>query len=120
MSAVATATRAPGCHQPDAATYRRRRLAAAALLATLVMGAWLACRAVVDSSSTFAGPGPAVVAGTPVAARSWVVGPGDTLWGIALAAGARGDIRPYVDMLAAETGNRPLVVGEVVPLPPVR
>ncbi len=55
--------------------------------------------------------------GTPAAARVWVVRPGDTLWTIALAAGAKGDIRPLVDKLAAETGNKPLQVGEQVLLP---
>lgn len=51
-------------------------------------------------------------------ARVWIVRPGDTLWGIALASGAKGDIRPYVDRLSSEVGGRPLQVGERIVLPP--
>lgn len=101
---------------PDS-TYRRRRLLALAGLAVLALGCWLALQAAVSG----AGGGPLTATGAagsaPAAARTWVVRPGDTLWGIALAAGARGDIRPYVDRLAAETAGRPLVVGEHLALP---
>jgi hypothetical protein len=69
------------------------------------------------------GGGPLTATGAPgaaprtVGARVWIVQPGDTLWGIAQAEGGRGDIRPLVDRLSAETGGRPLQVGQRILLP---
>jgi hypothetical protein len=45
------------------------------------------------------------------------VRPGDTLWSIALASGARGDIRPEVDALSSEVHGQALQVGERIVLP---
>lgn len=87
----------------------------------------------IASGSTRAVPGVAVV-GEPLpvqpvstgefsnstalaSARVWIVRPGDTLWSIALASGAKGDIRPLVDRLSKEVGGRPLQVGERIVLP---
>lgn len=68
------------------------------------------------------GGGPLTTAGLPgvpqpAAARVWVVRPGDTLWGIARATGATGDLRPLVDRLSAEVGGQPLQPGEHIALP---
>lgn len=102
-------------HSP--AVYRRRRLVALAGL-TLVVGGlaalavlWAVARAATDSSAT------GLAASRPAAARVWIVGPGDTLWAIALASGAKGDIRPLVDALSAEVHGQPLLVGERITLP---
>jgi hypothetical protein len=103
--------------QHRAATFRRRRAVALTGLALLLGGLWVALQAAVG------GPGGSLLTssgtpgGTPAAAHVWVVHPGDTLWSIALASGAHGDIRPVVDQLSAETGGRPLTVGERVTLP---
>jgi hypothetical protein len=53
----------------------------------------------------------------PAAAHIWVVRPGDTLWSIALASGARGDIRPLVDEMNAEVHGLPLQPGEHILVP---
>ncbi len=53
----------------------------------------------------------------PAAAHAWVVRPGDTLWGIALAVEPHGDVRPLVDRLSAQVGGRTLVVGQRLTLP---
>jgi hypothetical protein len=96
----------------SAATYRRRRTVALGLLAFLALGAWMAIHAMV------AGPGTTLPAGTrTIAQRVWVVRPGDTLWSIALASGARGDIRPEVDALSSEVHGQALQVGERIVLP---
>lgn len=54
----------------------------------------------------------------PVAQRSYVVGPGDTLWSIARGLQPQGDLRPLVDRLAAGRHGGPLRVGERVALAP--
>jgi hypothetical protein len=68
-----------------------------------------------------AGNGPLAVPGAGpsqvVAARAWMVEPGDTIWAIARQVQPRGDIRPLVDHLSAEVHGRPLQVGEELPLP---
>ncbi len=97
--------------------YRRRRAVALAGLILLLAGLWFALQAAVSG----AGGAPLTTAGaatgSPAVAKVWVVRPDDTLWTIALESGARGDIRPVVDRLVAETGGRPLQVGERIQLP---
>jgi hypothetical protein len=95
----------------SAAVYRRRRLVVFGVLAFVVMGLGVAVRAWMSA------PAAALPPSRPVAARVWVVHPGDTLWSIALASGDRGDIRPLVDRLSAEVHNQPLQVGERLILP---
>ena len=105
---VAGASRAA----PPRAVFRRRRLAALAALALSL----LACKAVLAlslSGASSAPPGRMTV----VAERTYVVQPGDTIWGIARAAQPRGDVRPLVDRLAAERRGRPLRVGERIVVP---
>lgn len=68
------------------------------------------------------GGGPLASVGSPAAtepavARIWVVHPGDTLWSIALASGAKGDIRPLVARLSAEVGGTTLQPGERILVP---
>jgi LysM repeat protein len=53
----------------------------------------------------------------PAVAHLYVVKPGDTLWSIALASGAKGDIRPLVDRLSAEVQGRPLQPGQQILVP---
>jgi nucleoid-associated protein YgaU len=48
----------------------------------------------------------------PVAARSHVVQPGDTLWGIATSLQGEGDVRPLVDELARRVGPGGLQPGQ--------
>ena len=107
---------------------RRRRLVAVSVLATVAATFGAVVATVVISALLTAGPsvpggGPLTAAGSSgpaartVAARNWVVRPGDTLWTIVEHSGLRGDPRPLVDRLNAELHARPLQVGERIALP---
>lgn len=109
------------------ATFRRRRSVALALLATVAVALVLLVGAV---STRFAGGGdPSSAAGVPsptsavalraaeVAAASWVVAPGDTLWSIAAEVAPEADVRATVDRLVALNGRAPIVVGQHLRLP---
>lgn len=103
---------------PTEAEFRRRRTAAAGVALTILLGLYLALQALLGRPAG----GPLASVGSPGAmqpavAQSWVVRPGDTLWSIALASGAHGDIRPLVDQLSAEVGGRPLQPGERIVVP---
>ena len=100
-----------GSRRHAGAVYRRRRVVALGLVAGVVVVPWLAVRVVNDSAA--GGPLPS----RATAAHVWVVHPGDTLWGIAVASGDRGDVRPLVDELSAEVHGQPLQVGERITLP---
>ena len=96
--------------------YRRRRRIAGAVAAGAV-------GSVVTLLGGFApllsGPSPAAAdspAGRPHPVVH-VVRPGDTLWGIVVAAHPHGDPRPLVDRITAELHGRPLQVGEAVEVP---
>jgi nucleoid-associated protein YgaU len=131
VPSVEAATRpSTGSVQPaTAATYRRRRLVAGALvLGVLLAGSWAlgvlgggsltASEARSPSSATAA---VSIGAVEPVSRRTYVVQPGDTLWSIARALTGTtdpgADVRPTVDALAAERHGRPLEVGETIVLP---
>ena len=101
----------------SARIYRRRRSVAMSGLIVLLAGAWFALQAAVGGAGGGLLTSTGAPIGTPAGARTWVVQPGDTLWGIALATGVRGDIRPFVDRLAAQTHGRPLTVGERIEVP---
>ena len=98
--------------RPSRTTLRRRRLMALGLCMLAAAGMWLALHAVARALG--GGGSPAL---QPAAAHTWVVQPGDTAWGIALASGAKGDIRPVVDAIEAQTGGHPLTPGERLVLP---
>ena len=104
--------------RPGPAVFRRRRLGAAVGLVLAFVCCWIALQAALGAS----GGGTLTTTGAPVGAqpasyRVWVVRPGDTLWSIAEATGAKGDIRPFVDRLSAEVGDRPLQVGQQIEVP---
>jgi hypothetical protein len=109
------------------ATFRRRRGIALALLATLAVALVLLVGAV---STRFAGgghPSSAAGASSPtsavalraaeVAATSWVVAPGDTLWTIAAEIAPHADVRATVDRLVELNGGGPIAVGQHLRLP---
>lgn len=100
------------------AIYRRRRIVAIGLMAATLLVLMIALQATLGRSDG----GPLTTIGSaggarPAAAHLVVVRPGDSLWSIALATGARGDIRPLVDQLSAEVGGRPLQPGQQILIP---
>lgn len=108
--------------RPSPSVYRRRRLAALALAVALVVGAAagaLAARSALAGSDPLTAPAAATFAGAPLVeptsvapgAASVVVGPGDTLWGIARQiTPAGGDVAATVDRLVARNGGITRVV----------
>jgi nucleoid-associated protein YgaU len=108
-------------------TLRRRRAVVLALLATVVVAVVLLGGA---ASTRLAGGGhPSAAAGASsptsavalraaeVAATSWVVAPGDTLWSIAARVAPDADVRETVDRLVELNGKRPIYVGQHLRLP---
>lgn len=103
---------------PSPAVIRRRRVVAGGLAGVILLGLFVGLQALFGRLDG----GPLASVGSPAAAqlpaaRVWVVHPGDTLWSIALASGARGDIRPLVARLSAEVDGRPLQPGERIRIP---
>ena len=108
--------------RPSAATYRRRRLVAAALLlGILLAGSWvlgaLGGGSLAASERTPSSTATVELPMQPVSRSTHVVAAGDTLWSIARALRPEGDVRPLVDALAATRNGRPLEVGETIVLP---
>lgn len=92
-----------------AAVYRRRRLAVVGLaLGGVVMAAQAAGGA--HGGPTLAAPG------RPPAVVTYVVQPGDTLWGVAERIAPGEDPRPTVDALVRARRGAPLVPGETIVL----
>jgi LysM repeat protein len=103
-------------------TYWRRRVVAASLLMGLL---WL----IFAGTQFLPGQGkdlqpPAVqtvvesAAGDALAiGRVVIVQPGDTLWSIARGLQPTGDIRPFVDRIAALNGGHSLTAGQTLQLP---
>jgi hypothetical protein len=103
-----------------ASVYRRRRLAVAAVLLSIVLAAGWAVQSLGRGPLTTSDAGARSVTVLPmetVARTTYVVAPGDTLWSIARQLAPEGDVRPVVDSLAAHRHGRPLQVGEVIALP---
>ena len=98
------------------ATYRRRRLAAAALALVVVVVAGKAGVALGGSPPLAVSERRPTIS-TPVAVRTVVVRPGDTLWAIAERAEPGEDPRPLADELSAARNGAPLVPGESIRLP---
>ena len=96
---------------------RARRSAFVGVVAVLLA----TCAVWVQGGGGRTGSGPLAAPGAgrteAVAARLWVVQPGDTLWGIAHHLQPTGDIRPLVDALSREVHGRALQVGQELQLP---
>jgi hypothetical protein len=104
--------------RPAPAVLRRRRILATVLLMMSVAAAAVGLQAALGRI----GGSPLATTGAPgrlesTASRIWIVRPGDTLWSIAEALDPRGDVRPLVDRLTAETRGRVLYPGEPIALP---
>jgi nucleoid-associated protein YgaU len=98
-------------------TYARRRAAAALAFLALVA---LAAAAVLGflGGGPLAAPEPSSAGAVrTVAARTYVVQPGDTLWSIARRAQPTGDVRRLVDDLGRAHGSGALQVGERLVVP---
>jgi LysM domain len=127
--AVAMTTRRPGfglgaeptirCRPPvPAATYRRRRIAAAVLGVVLVLVAAQAGGALGGSPLAVPERRPASSpTGSGAGLTRYVVQPGDSLWSIAEQLAPGEDPRPIVDALAEARGGTALVPGETVVWP---
>ena len=109
--------------RPTPAVYRRRRLATFVLLCLFVVTALLATGPVLRAGVGVLGGRPLTPSEAPagrdlrpVAAQSYVVQPGDTLWSLARRIQTSGDIRPLVDRLAARHGGTALQPGDRVVL----
>ena len=100
--------------QAMAATYRRRRLVALLVLATVLAVGWLALDAVAGAAGRWAAPQPAPIDGPTVVVEA---GPGDTLWTLAREVQPSGDVRPAVEAMIAERGGSGVQVGDEVRVP---
>ena len=90
----------------SAATYRRRRLAAALVLAVAVLTAGRAGAALGSSPLEAPGRRPSVT--------QYVVQPGDSLWGVARHVAPHDDPRAVVDALEQGRHGAPLLPGETI------
>ena len=97
-----------GARPLPAATYRRRRLAAFAVVVGLAFAAWAALGALGGALTAPVRSTPPPGAGVTVVE----VAPGDTLWSIARRLQPDGDPRPLVDRLAASNGGAALRAGD--------
>jgi hypothetical protein len=98
-----------------AEVYRRRRVAAAVVMATfLVLVAVTAARLVGGFFTDTADAATATRTEGPVVT---VVQPGDTLWTIAADLGTGGELREVVDVLVELNGSSALTVGQRLVLP---
>jgi nucleoid-associated protein YgaU len=96
---------------PPAPVVRRRRAVAALALLVAIVLAMLA----VSRVATVLGGAPASVPGHRV--DTYVVQPGDTLWGIARRVQPDGDVRSLVTRLVRANGGPDLTVGQQLTLP---
>jgi hypothetical protein len=92
-------------HDDPAAIYRRRRLGVLGLVLLLVALASVAGQLLAGSSVGGGEP-------QPVARRSVVVQPGDTVWSIASSLAPGTDPRPLVDSIVDANGGSTLVAGQ--------
>lgn len=98
----------------------RSHALARTLLAMLLVGVWLVGAGVIGGTAPASSPGTSGVKSlhaVPVAAASYVVQPGDTLWSVARRLRPEGDIRPLIDHLGRQTGGSPLRAGQRISLP---
>lgn len=98
---------------------RRRHTVAGTLLTILLVAAWLMAAGVLGGSGSESGS-PAGPGSAPhlvqVAATSYVVQPGDTLWSVARSLQPSGDVRPLVDRLSRRTDAGRLRPGQAISL----
>ena len=99
-------------------TYARRRAAAVLVLAALAFSLVLAINVVLGAVG--GGPLSAPESSTglaPIAAQTYVVQPGDTLWTIARQLQPDGDVRPLVHVLKQRLGRATLQPGDRIAIP---
>src|SRR5436305_7130849 len=102
----------PARRHPRRAVYWRRRVLAVVVIVIAVAAARAALGAL--------GTSPLAASGAPAGrgqAAVYVVQPGDTFWTIANRVHPSGDLRVFVDRLAAAHGGAPLQPGERLALP---
>ena len=103
--------------RPSAAIYRRRRLAALALVTSVLVALLVAVQLVGGSLGSGAAGAAAPSQPAALAGPVHIVQPGDTFWDIARALRPNDDPRPLVARLVAAHGSAVLIVGERIPLP---
>ncbi len=112
--AVARAPRPRALGSPPAdEVYRRRRLVAAVLTLSVLLGG----RMVADLAASGPHVAPEPTQPVLIGERVHIVEPGDTLWTIARSLQPTGDVRRLVDVLAAQRRGTALQVGERIALP---
>ena len=104
----------PAPERTPAGVYRRRRMVAVLVAASLFTLLVLAVGGLLES---FAGTGAAVPERPISPAAVYVVQPGDTFWDIARRLEPSSDPRPLVARLVAAHGSPVLVAGERLALP---
>ena len=112
----------PAGSRPGPAAYRRRRLAALAVLCAVVAVTVVGLQALLGRFgggplTTTGRPGAAAPVLRPASVDVHVVQPGETLGSIARSLSRGADPRPIVDRLVAQRHGRPLQVGERILLP---
>lgn len=110
-----SATRSTGGRTTAAGVYVRRRIMVAAIAVVVLVALVVGVRAAASLLAGSAAPTTSAVATAPVvpiAADTYVVRPGDTLWSIATRLDPDADPRPLVDALRARAGGPALDAGQ--------
>lgn len=100
--------------RPTTQVYVRRRLLVVLVLVAVVAAVWMGAGDVVANRG---GDPASASAVRPVAAQTYIVQPGDTMWSIARVHHGERSLSDYVDLLIEHNGGTLLQIGQQVVLP---